>query len=163
LKNKISINLEVSLVEIILSVLIFAVCGVIMLNCFAIGRFTQVKANDKTQAGIKAQTIFEYIKSAENSAEMNQLLKDTFADSCNDNNNFVYTDYYDVNWNRCNENEKEYFIIVLVSNELIQSGEMEDITITVEKLKPYPFVDKDVKKIIFSITTKKFFPNFKIG
>lgn len=167
MKSKLSINLEVSLIEIILSVLIFAVCGVIMLNCFAIARFTQVKANDITKAGMKVQTAFEYIKSTKNSKEMNELLKSTYAYNYYDdtNKNNVYVDYYDVNWNRCSNEEKEYSMILQVSKQLIGSGEMEDITITVEKSKPYPFANKSSNKIepISSIVTKKFFPNHTVG
>ena len=39
--NKISLNSKVSLLEIILSVIIFAAAGIIMLNCFGIARFTR--------------------------------------------------------------------------------------------------------------------------
>ena len=49
--NNISLNSKVSLLEIILSVIIFAAAGIIMLNCFGIARFTQIRANDKTAAG----------------------------------------------------------------------------------------------------------------
>lgn len=167
MKNKLSINLEVSLVEIILSVLIFAICGVVMLNCFFIARFTQVKANDKTIAIMKAQSAFEYIKSTKNSSEMNELLKSTYANNYYDdkNNSNVFVDYYDANWKSCNDIEKEYFIKIQVSDESINSGEMNSVNITIEKSKPYPFIDKvkDKAEPIISIETKKFFPNFELG
>ncbi len=73
MKNKLSINLEVSLVEIILSVLIFAAAGVIMLNCFAVARFTQIKANDKVTAGNIVQSDLEFIKSADDINEVNEF------------------------------------------------------------------------------------------
>lgn len=135
-----------------------------MLNCFFIARFTQVKANDKTIAIMKAQSALEYIKSTKNSIEMNELIKSIFADNYYDdkNNNYVFVDYYDDKWNKCSDNEKKYLIKLQVTNELINSGEMKNITVTIEKSKPYPFIDKIRDKVepIISIKTKKFFPNF---
>lgn len=73
MKNKVSINLNISLLEIILSVLIFAAAGMIMLNCFAIARFTQERANDKAAAGAIIQSDFEIIKSLKTLDEVHEF------------------------------------------------------------------------------------------
>ncbi|MGB4438966.1 MAG: hypothetical protein WBJ13_07020 [Sedimentibacter sp.] len=162
MKNKLSINLEISLVEIILSVLIFAAAGVIMLNCFAIARFTQIKANDKVTAGNIVQSDLEFIKSSANSNEVDKYLLNTYSVRHNYENNQLYIKYYDKNWNLCDDDEKEYIIGLDVSNSQVNSGEMKSLSIMAEKTEPYPFINNDEGKtvLIYSIDTKKFFPNF---
>jgi len=162
-KNKLSINLEVSLVEIILSVLIFALSGVIMLNCFAVARFTQIKANDKVTVGNIIQSDLEFIKYAEDINEVKQVLLDTYSIDQENENNLLYIKYYDKNWNLCNDDEKEYSISLEVSNSQVRAGEMKKLTIMAEKAKPYPFINNYDKKtvLIYSIDTKIFFPNFE--
>lgn len=160
MKSRVSINLEVSLIEIILSVLIFAICGVIMLNCFAAARFTQVKANDITKAGIKVQTAIELVKSSKNQNEMEVLLSSIFSENYYDNisGNIIYVNYYDRNWNKSSKGENEYLVKALISEHSVTSGEMYDIYVTVDKMKPYPFIGKkDETESIYSVKTKKFF------
>lgn len=137
-----------------------------MLNCFFIARFTQVKANDKTIAAMKAQTAIEYIKSSNSSDEMNKILKSEYKHNYSDGkSSYYFTDYYDADWNKCNEEEKEYSMKIEVLNYSLNSGEMKNITVTVEKSKPYPFIDKlnGTKVSIITIASKKFFPNFMLG
>ena len=76
--NKVSLNSKVSLLEIVLSALIFAVAGIIMLNSFAIARFTQVRANDKTLASSIIQSDLEIIKSLNSSDEMHEFLNEYY-------------------------------------------------------------------------------------
>ena len=136
-----------------------------MLNCFGMSRYTQIKANDKTIAIMKAQTVFEYIKSSKNSNEMDDILKSIFTSSSyNQNNNqHIYVDYYDKDWNKCLVEKKVYFITLEVSNVEISTGDMNDIKVTVKKVKPYPFIDKVKDSSIISFETRKFFPKFLIG
>jgi len=161
-KNKLSINLEVSLVEIVLSVLIFAVAGVIMINCFAIARFTQIKANDKVTAGNMVQSDLEFIKSSANSNEVDKFLSNTYSVNQDNENNQLYIKYYDKNWNLCDDGEKEYIIRLEVSNVQVNAGKMKSLSIVAEKTEPYPFINNDEGKtvLIYSIHTKKFFPDF---
>lgn len=155
MKNKVSINLEVSLVEIILSVLIFAAAGIIMLNCFAIARYTQFRANDKVIAGTIVQSDFEIIKSSDSVDEMDEMLEKSYT-SKQIANNYLYTKYFDKNWN-ISESQKEYAMIIMVSGKNSNSGELKNISITIEKTKPYPFINKKGAEKIYSIETKKFF------
>ena len=114
MKNKISINTEVSLVEIIMSILIFAIAGAIMLNCFAAARFTQIKANDKVEAGNKVQSVAEIIKSFDNSIEADEYLTTNFKlEKANGNEN-IYINYYDKYWNICDGENNEFLVIVHV-------------------------------------------------
>lgn len=163
MKNKLSINLEVSLVEIIMSVLIFAIAGVIMLNCFAVARFTQIKANDKVMAGIIMQSDMELIRASKISNEIDEFLLSNYTVSQDNENGHLYIKYYDSNWNLCNDAEKEYSISLNVSNVQVNSGEMKSINIVAEKIEPYPFINKAEQKAdnIYTIESKKFFPNTK--
>jgi hypothetical protein len=154
-----SINLEVSLVEIILSVLIFAVAGVIMLNCFAYAKYTQEKANDKVSASWLVQSDAEMIKSADTLDEAVIFLKKNHENKSNDGSSDIYISYYDKDWNPCSEKEQEYALSTVISLEDKEYGEIMDIKITVEKSKPYPFVDKGkMTNPVYSIETSKFFP-----
>ena len=98
--NKVSFNPMVSLSEIILSVSIFVVAGIIMLNCFAIARYTQIRANDKAMAGAIVQSDFEIIKSFDTADEMHEFLNNSYESNKIANNTYVYTKYYDENWNQ---------------------------------------------------------------
>jgi len=161
MKNKISINSEVSLVEIIMSILIFAIAGAIMLNCFAVARFTQIKANDKVEAGNKVQSVAEMIKSFDSSIEADEYLTTNFKlQKVNDNEN-IYINYYDKYWNICDEENNEFLVTVYVSDILTDSGEIKEFIINSERANPYPFIDKN-KEIsnIYEIETKKFFPSY---
>lgn len=166
MKNKLSINLEVSLVEIILSVLIFAICGVVMLNCFFIARFTQIRANDKTIAVMKAQSALEYIKSSKSIDEMEEMLKNTYKNNYYDEKKGkknIYVENYNDDWNKCEEADREYFMEIDISNNVLKSGSIENISVNVKRVKPYPFIDSDKDEVVISINSKKYFPYFMTG
>lgn len=154
------LNLEVSLLEIILSIIIFAICCVVVVNCFIIARYTQIKANDKTIGIMKVQTILEYIKSSINIDEMNQYLTSEFDEI----NNNIYVNYYDKNWNNCGNSEKEYIVKVKLERNQIRSGEIISISVSSEKVKPYPFTDnKGENYPIILLSTNKWFSNLDFG
>lgn len=165
MKYKISVNLEVSLVEIILSVLIFAVSGAIMLSCFAAARFTQVKANDKVAAGNIVQSDAEMIKSFDDTYEMEEYLADNFKLLKKSGNENIYISYYDKGWNICDEKSKEYSITLKVSDVSVNLGQMKEVNIRAERAESYPFINKSKEKTdyIYEIETSKFFPNYKYG
>lgn len=149
----------------IFSVLIFAMLGVIMLNCFAMARFTQIKANDKTLAAIKTQTFFEYIKSSNSSKEMDEILGNLFSEIHHvaSNNDILYVDYYDKNWNKCVKEDSLYSITIDVSDNQLDYGDMKNIKIRADRVKNYPFDNKQNNSLVFFIETEKFFPKFLIG
>ena len=134
--NKVSLNSKISLLEIILSVLIFAAAGIIMLNCFAIARFTQIRANDKAIAGAIIQSDFEIIKSLNTADEMNKFLNSYETKESGNIN--TYTKYYDENW--IQGSGKEYAITIMIDHQNSSSGELVSINISAEKSKPYPFI-----------------------
>ena len=155
MKNK--LNLEVSLLEIILSILIFTICSVIILNCFIIARYTQIKANDKTVGIMKVQTALEYIKSSKSMDEVYGYLLKEFQE---EHSNNIYINYYDKNWMLCDKNNGEYIIRVKLENIMLKSGEMINIQASAEKLNPYPFIDKNNENTpITIINTNKLFSN----
>lgn len=161
MKNKVSLNLNVSLLEIILSVLIFAAAGIIMLNCFAIARFTQIRTNDKVVAGAIMQSDIEIIKSLNSVDEVYEFLNNTYEAKTIGDNNCIFEKYYDENWNE--GADKEYGVTIILNGEKTISGNLVSIIIKAEKEKPYPFIKKDGAEQIYSIESKKFFPVFGGG
>ena len=153
--NKVTLNSKVSLLEIILSVLIFAAAGIIMLNCFGIARFTQIRANDKAIAGAIIQSDFEIIKSFSSTDEIYEFLNSYETKESGVIN--TYTKYYDKNWIQGSGNE--YAVTIMIDLESSNSGEMVNINIFAEKEKPYSFI-KTGGQQIYSIESKKFFPFF---
>jgi hypothetical protein len=151
--NKISLNSKVSLLEIILSVIIFAAAGIIMLNCFGIARFTQIRANDKTAAGAIIQSDFEIIKSLKSPAEMHEFLNDSYDEKISDNP-IMFTKYFDENW--VQGRGKDYTVTVTVEEENLNSGSLVSINISAQRTKPYPFIKKGGQDI-YSVDSKKFF------
>lgn len=156
MKSKVSLNLNVSLLEIILSLLIFATAGIIMINCFAIARFTQIRANDKAIAGAILQSDFEIIKSFKNADEMHEFLNNSYEVKKDTNKNYIYTKYYDESWNQ--GSTKEYEVTIMLSDENSTSGELIKIKASAEKEKPYPFIKKEGVQQIYSLESKKYFP-----
>lgn len=156
MENKISLNSKVSLTEIILSILIFVISGVIILNCFGIARFTQLMATDKTKAGVIVQSDFEIIKSFKTVDEMHEFLIVSYNQE-NTNNSSLYTKRYGGKTN------KEYIATVIISEEKLLSGTLVNIDIKAEKESNYPFIKKEDTKQIYTLSTKKFFPNFGGG
>lgn len=156
--NKVSLNSKVSLLEIILSVLIFAAAGIIMLNCFGIARFTQVRANDKVKAGAIIQSDFEIIKSFNTAKEMYVFLNNSYEKSNTGSNKYAYKKYYDKNW-RQSSIDKEYVVTIVISDENLKSGNLIHINISAEKENPYPFTKKEGLAQVFSLESKKLFPD----
>jgi len=166
MKNRTAINLEVSLVEIIISVLIFTIMGVIMVNCFAIARYTQIKSNDMTSANLKAQEVLEYIKSSKDTSEMDEIINDSFNEInfSKDNAHTAYICYYDDKWKKCDNKDKLYSIQLDIIRRNINSGDMNDINISINRTNKYPFIDKEGdSSLIFFVETKKFFPKTLLG
>lgn len=158
MKNKISLNLNVSLLEILLSALIFAAAGIIMLNCFALARFTQIRANDKTRAGAILQSDFEIIKSLGNLDKVREFLDNSYEAKTIGDGSFIYEKYYDENWNE--GPAEEYGLTVVLKGEETVSGNLVSISISAEKIKPYPFIKDKGAQQIYSIESKKFFPTY---
>lgn len=131
--NKISLNSKVSLLEIIFSVIIFAAAGIIMLNCFGIARFTQIRANDKAAAGAIIQSDIEIIKSLKNPTEMHEFLDDSYDDKSSDNP-ITYTKYFDEKW--VQGRGKDYTVTISVEEENINFGVLVSISISAKRPNP---------------------------
>lgn len=164
MKNKTSVNLEVSLVEIIISILIFAIGGAIIVNSFAAAGFTQIKANDNVKAGYLIQSSAEMINSFDSTNDMIGYLSTSFNSKSINKNDSIFINYYDKDWNLCNEKNKEYIVTVKIDNVPYPYGELKNINITSEKVNAYPFINKNNEKsnnVIYEISTQKFFPNIE--
>lgn len=156
MKSKFSINLEVSLIEIIISILILAISGAIILNCFAMARFTQIKSNDKVVAGIKVQTIIELIKSTNKIEDIDNILQDYYSEKNIAENSITLLEYYDNNWEKCSFENKEYLLTVEIISTKVIAGNLTNIHVSIEKVKSYPFI-KSGKEPLYSVNTKKFY------
>lgn len=156
MENKISTGSEVSLVEIILSVFIFAVAGAIMLNCFASARYTQIRAYDKTVADMKVQTEAEYIRATKSPEELDTMLADRFGSFVPANGGSVYLTYFDKDWQSCSESEGLYMLTLTILDDEAKIGTMKDVQISVDRTRAYPFA-KDKSSNIFEIQTKKYY------
>lgn len=135
-----------------------------MLNCFAAAKFTQIKANDKVEAGNIIQSNAEIIKSFDSSSDMIEYLSANFNNNIVSESDNIFINYYDKNWSLSDEKNKEYLIIVKVIDISYPYGEIKGIDIISEKTKPYPFIDRnknDVQNVIYEIKTKKFFPSIE--
>ncbi len=161
MKNKFSLNLEVTLVEIILSILIFVIAAVIMLNCFFIARFTQLKANDKVIVGNIIQSNIETIKSFNNYSDAEKYLIDNFQLFKNDQNVQIYNNFYNENWELSSEIDNEYLLTLVISEHFTDNGTLRNIELVAEKVKPYPFINKsNSNQFIYIIETNKFYPSY---
>jgi hypothetical protein len=130
-----------------------------MLNCFAYAKYTQEKANDKVAASWLVQSDAEMIKSADTLDEAVLFLTKNHEKKIKDGNSVIYINYYDKDWKPCSEKEQEYALNTVISLEGKEYGEIMDIKITVEKSRPYPFVDKGkLTSPVYSVETSKFFP-----
>ena len=133
-----------------------------MLNCFGAAKFTQIKANDKVEAGNKVQSVAEMIKSFDTSIEADEYLTEHFKLLKTDGKEKKYVNYYDKYWNLCTDGDEEenteYFITVKTSDVFTDSGELREFVITLEKIKPYPFISTNEKSCnLYEVETKKFF------
>lgn len=154
MKNRLSLNTEVSFTEIVFSILIFAAAGIIALNCFAVARYTQIMARDKVQASAIVLSDIEIIKSLKTVEDMYEFLDTSYLEV---RDHKVYIKYFDKNWS-LNDIDREYKMTMVLSGGETGWGELKNINISIEKTSKYPFIKKDENRLVYSIESKKFFP-----
>lgn len=130
-----------------------------MLNCFAIAKFTQQRSNDKTIAALTVQSTFEYMKSANSSEEMHNILQNNFLyeETEAGTNKYIYTIYFDSSFKESKKENYDFKMVINTQNNQKRSGGLTDITIFVEKKSNYPFIKND-DVYVYLISSKKFFP-----
>ncbi len=126
------------LVEIILTVGIFALCSVVIIRLFLGAHYAAVYSKDLNIAIVQAQSIIEQLKSDEPMEEV--FAKSGFAEDGKNS----YSKEYDRNWAADSENAV-YRAVVKVT----QSDDgMCRIAVKYERLKAYPFLKEARKEIL---------------
>ena len=122
------------LVEILVSIGIFAIAVVLTLQLFLLARFLGEKTSDTARAIFEVQNIAETIKTMKTDAEMENYIKEEL--------NGATVLYYDYKWNPVNsEDEAEYFIKIDMSKDAYNTGGLYKFKLDMYKIEAYPFID----------------------
>lgn len=157
---------KMPMLEIIISIGIFAVVSVFILELFLAANTLQNRARDKSKAIVLAETIAESVKSAksfEDAAQELDLVKTAGSLSKKKNGYYqvskideakgsesieLYTRHYDENWEKA-DGEDTYSVIVIPYEETVQGKIMSNYEIYVYRLKGYVSVmsEKDSEEL----------------
>ena len=122
------------LVEILISVGIFAVAVVLTLQLFLLSSFLGHRTSDVAKAIFEAQNVAEHIKSVRTGAEMEAYFE-------NDLNGGVI--YYDGEWEKISEAGGAVYRLEIKMNKTGQnSGSLYNFALELYKTEPYPFIDE---------------------
>jgi len=118
------------LIEILISIGIFAIAVVLTLQLFLLAKFLGNKTSDTAKAIFEVQNIAENIKTMKTDAEIEDYIKNEL------NGGIVY---YDENWNII-ESEKEsvYSLQITMKMDAYNSGGLYKFQIELYKKEPYP-------------------------
>ena len=142
------------LVEIIISIGIFAVAVVLTLQLFLLAKFLGDKTSDTARAIFEIQNIAENIKLLKTDAEIE---------------NYIYTDkvyfgYYDSEWQKTlSEDDAAFIMKIDMDKDGYASGNLYKFTLELYKADPYPFIndknvkiDSEYKPLLASINTSRY-------
>jgi len=122
------------LVEILISIGIFAIAVILTLQLFLLASFLGTKTSDTAKAIFEVQNVAENIKTMKTDAEMDNYIN-------NELNGGVI--YYDKDWNNVGigENEAKYILKITQEKDEYSSGGLYRFSIELYKTEPYPFID----------------------
>ncbi len=151
-----------TLIEIIISICIFAIATVLTLQLFLYARFLTDKTSDTAAAIFEIQNIAEEVKLLSTVKEAQYFMEEDLSAS---NDSFV-TLYYDKDWKRTIAAEGLYFMNITIERTEYKRGDLYGFNLDLYKKEPYPFIDnkhteKDEDYIphLASITANKFVYN----
>lgn len=122
------------LVEILVSIGIFAVAVVLSLQLFLLAKFLGDKTSDVAKAIFEAQSIAENIKTMRTEAEMENYFKSEL------NGGDVY---YDGGWEKTEKAENgAYSLKITKEKNEYGSGALYKFKIDIYRTDPYPFIDE---------------------
>lgn len=165
------------LVEILISIGIFAIAVVLTLQLFLLARFLGVKTSDTARAIFEVQNVAENIKTMKTDSEMENYVIDELNSGIingqssfellSKNKNLYYTLYYDHEWNIVlSEDEAEYMMKIDMSRDIYNTGGLYKFTLNMYKTKAYPFIDDKKLKtygnyipLLASVDASKFIKN----
>ena len=154
------------LVEILISIGIFAIAVILTLQLFLLAKFLGNKTSDTAKAIFEVQNIAETIKTMRTNTEMENYIKTELNGLSVDAN--YYPVYYNEKWDRVdNVDEAVYNLIVIYEiDDTYSSGNLYKFKLDLYKTEPYPFIDdKKVEKdenyvpVLVSIEANKFILN----
>lgn len=154
-KESKSSSAKMPMLEIVITIGIFAIISVFIVELFLSANTIQTRARDKSKAVILAETIAETMKSAkdfkEAAKELN-LIETTGKIKKHQNGNVqiseidegtkgedcvtVYTGHYDKEWNSTNK-EEDYSVILIPYEEQIQNQAIKKYEVYIYRLKGY--------------------------
>jgi len=147
------------LVEILISIGIFAIAVILTLQLFLLAKFLGNKTSDTAKAIFEVQNVAETIKTMKTDAEIEDYIK-------NDLNGGIL--YFDENWDIINgETNAAYNLkIAMEIDDTYDSGNLYKFKLDLYKLDPYPFIDdkkveknKDYVPELVSVNANKFIIN----
>ena len=152
------------LVEILISIGIFAVAVVLTLNVFLLAKFLGDRTSDTARAIFELQNVAENIKTMETDAEMESYIKNELNGDISDG---VYILYYDEHWSLINGGEKAAFSMKIeMDRDAYDSGGLYRFRLDFYKMEPYPFInekqvakDPDFVPMLASVNASKFILN----
>ena len=151
------------LVEILISIGIFAIAVILTLQLFLLANFLGNKTSDTAKAIFEVQNVAENIKAMKTDAEIENYINTEL------NGEFsAYYLYYDEDWNIVGNVENAAYNLKLIMeiDETYNSGSLYKFKIDLYKTEPYPFIDdKKLEKdenyipVLVSIDASKFIIN----
>jgi len=122
------------LVEILISIGIFAIAVVLTLQLFLLAKFLGNKTADTARAIFEIQNVAENIKTMKTEAEMEKYI-------INDLNGYIL--YYDGNWNSVSGEKEAVFVLKIDMNKVeYDSGGLYNFVLDLYKTDSYPFIDE---------------------
>ena len=149
------------LVEIIISIGIFAVAIVLTLQLFLLAKFLGDKTSDTARAIFEIQNVAENIKLLKSEAEIKEYME---TGAGNSGGNGPYNLYYDGEWKRVGSSSDAVFVMKIDMNkDNYAAGCVYNFKLDLYKSEPYPFIndknvkaDKDYKPLLASVNTSSF-------
>ncbi|MCL2772121.1 MAG: hypothetical protein FWD71_02120 [Oscillospiraceae bacterium] len=161
MNNQGSAKSMLPLVEIIISIGIFAIAIVLTLQLFLLAKFLGDKTSDTARAIFEIQNIAESIKLLKSDAEIKDYMEN---DIGNADENGLYNLYYDGGWKRVDSSSGAVFVMKIAMNEdNYAAGDVYNFKLDLYKSDPYPFIndknvkaDKNYKPLLASVNTSNF-------
>jgi len=137
------------LVEILISIGIFAIAVILTLQLFLLAKFLGDKTSDTAKAIFEIQNIAEDIKLLKTDAEIENYIINGVG---NPDINGFYSLYYDGGWRRVDLYSDAVFVMKIGMNKMNKdnyaAGELYNFSLDLYRAEPYPFIDdKHVKNI----------------
>lgn len=173
-KRKQSQNAKLPMLELIISIGVFAVISVFLLEMFLVANSLQQKAKDQGIAITKAETIAETIKSADGFSEVETELGFTkmwgtmveqedgsyqitrLDQKEKKDTTVVYVLHFNEEWEPATK-EDTYSVLVVPYTKTMQEGTVENYEVYVYRLKGYPSLLQTKNQIaLFQLSFSKY-------